>query len=555
MHVDARNIEEGTVLKSDLCLVGAGAAGITIARHLAGSSVEVCLLEQGGLEPSQETGAEPIVENEGLPYRSLPTAEDRRFGGATNRWGGLCAPLDPIDFEERSWVPHSGWPLDRSDLDPFYADAQEVLQLESNRYDPGYWAEAVDAYRPFLNGSSRLVNHVVQFSNAQCGRNGRAGSPREATRLGERYRNELLEAQNVTVVTHATVAELRTPPSAATVSGLDVCGPGGTAFRAEAEHYVLAAGGIENPRLLLGADRHAPQGLGNQQDLVGRFFMESPHVPSASLTLSSPRALNAYRQDVSRVRAPLFQLGATEEAQRDEHILNGYLRLDTRASGVRSAQSLWRRLQSSEGGRDAADPRRELRSIWADPEGVVHGVRRALQEDQTSHRFGRINVLTVSEQAPNPDSRVTLSRERDALGRRTARLNWQLSALDRRSVIRLNQLFDRELRETRRGRLRLAGWLSEADEWRPDWPPEPSRYNTVREPSRFWGVRHYMGTTRMGDTPQSGVCDADCKVYGLNNLYVTGSSVFPTTGGVPPTLTIVALALRLADHLQGRARE
>jgi choline dehydrogenase-like flavoprotein len=554
MHVDARTIEEGRVLKSDLCLVGAGAAGITIARALAGSSVEVCVLEQGGMEPSEETNAEPAIENEGLPYRSLPTAEDRRFGGATNRWGGLCAPLDPIDFKKRAWVPHSGWPLGRSDLDPFYAEAQEVLQLGPYRYDPDYWTEAVDAYRPLLNGSSRLTNHVVQFSNAPFGRNGRPGAPREATRLGEQYRTELLEARNVTVVTHATVTELRTPPSAATVSGLAVCGPGGTPFRAEAEQYVLAAGGIENPRLLLDSDRHAPKGLGNEQDLVGRFFMESPHVPSASLVLSGPQALNAYRQDVSRVRAPLFQLGATEEAQRDERILNGYLRLDTRASGVRSAQSLWRRLRSRAGKRDDADPRRELRSIWEDPGGVAHGLRKILRHGEpTTHRFGRLNVLTISEQAPNPDSRVTLSRERDAFGRRTASLNWQLSALDRRSVIRLNQLLDRELRETGRGRLRLADWLDEADEWRPDRPPEPSRYNTVREPSRLWGVRHYMGTTRMGGTPQSGVCDADCRVYGLDNLYLAGSSVFPTTGGVPPTLTIVALALRLADHLQEQA--
>lgn len=551
MHLDARNIEEGHALKCDVCIVGAGAAGITIAKKLIGSSVEVCLLEQGGLEEPPEAADESSVENMGLPYRSLPAGEDRRFGGATNRWGGLCAPLDPIDFEERPWVPHSGWPLDRSTLDPYYAEAQDVLQLGPSRYDADYWTEAVDEYRPFLNGSSRLTNHVVQFSNAQFGRNGRPDSTQEATRLGERYQNELLEARNVTVVTHATATEVRTPPSAATVSGIGVCGPGGTAFRAEAEHYVLAAGGIENPRLLLLSDRHAPGGLGNEEDLVGRFFMESPHVPSASIVLSSPRSLNAYRQDFSRFRAPLFQLGASARTQREEQILNGYLRLDTRASGIRSAQSLWQQMKSSEGGRDADDTLREFRSIWEDPAGVAHGLRKSLQDGgPTTHRFGRLNVLTIAEQSPNPDSRVTLGREQDAFGQRRASLNWQLSALDRRSVIRLNELLDRELREAGRGHLRLAGWLSEADEWRPDRPAEPSRYMTVREPSRFWGVRHYMGTTRMGKTPQSGVCDADGKVHGIDNLYVAGSSVFPTTGGAPPTLTIVALALRLADHLQ-----
>ncbi|MBB4070369.1 choline dehydrogenase-like flavoprotein [Salinibacter ruber] len=549
MHLDARDIEQGHTLGCDVCLVGAGAAGITIARKLTGSSVEVCLLEQGGLEPSREADTGPAIQNEGLPYRSLPAAEDRRFGGATNRWGGLCAPFDPIDFEKRPWVLNSGWPLDRNSLDPYYAEAKEVLQLGPYRYDADYWTEAVDEYRPFFNGSSRLVDHVVQFSNSQFSRNGQADSPQEATRLGVRYRNELLEAQNVTVVTHATVTELQTPPSAATVSGLKVCNPEGTPFHAEAERYVLAAGGIETPRLLLLSDRYAPNGLGNQQDLVGRFFMESPHVPSASVTLSSPRRLNAYRQDFSQYRSPLFQLGVDAETQREEEILNGYLRLDTRSSGIRSLQSLWRRVRGQTG--EAPDVIRELKSLWDDPVGVAHGLRKTIQnEGPAAHRFGRLNVLTIAEQSPNPHSRVTLSQERDAFGRRKASLNWQLSELDRRSVIRLNQLFDRELHEKGQGRLRLADWLGETAEWRPDWPAEPSRYWTVREPSRFWGVRHYMGTTRMGSTPQSGVCDVNGKVYGTDNLYVAGSSTFPTTGGAPPTLTIVALALRLADHLR-----
>jgi choline dehydrogenase-like flavoprotein len=550
MHADARNIKAGTVLKSDLCLVGAGAAGITIARKLAGSSVEVCLLEQGGLEASGDAGSEPTIQNEGLPYRSLPASNDRRFGGATNRWGGLSAPFDPIDFEKRPWVPHSGWPLDRSSLAPYYAEAQEVLQLGPDQYDAGYWTEVVDEYRPLFDGSSRLVDHVVQFSNSQFSRNGRGGSPQEATRMGERYRDELLEAENVTVVTHATVNELQTPPSAATVSGLEVYTPEKKAFRVEAEKYVLAAGGIENPRLLLLSNRYAPEGLGNQQDLVGRFFMESPHVPSASLTLSSPRTLNAYRQDFARCRSPLFQLGVDAETQRDEEILNSYLRLDTRASGIRSAQSLWRRVQGQEKAEEPPAVLRELKSLWDDPAELGHGLRKAIQSDgPTAHRFGRLNVLTIAEQSPNPHSRVTLSRERDVLGRRTPSLNWRLSELDRRSVVRLNELLARELCERGQGHLRPAEWLKKADEWRPDRAAEPARYWTVREPSRFWGVRHYMGTTRMGDTPQSGVCNSDGKVYGVDNLYIAGSSTFPTTGGAPPTLTIVALALRLADCL------
>jgi choline dehydrogenase-like flavoprotein len=556
MHIDARDIEGGQILESDLCVVGGGAAGITLAKRLAGTSLEVCLLESGGGNGTETDRSPREVELVGLPYSALSGPEAEYLGGATNEWGGYCAPLDPIVFEERSWVPYSGWPLSREDLDPYYAAAQRLVRAEPYEYDARHWEDDIQGYRRLLPDSTVVSNRVLRFSNSYFESPEPDGAgPQAAVQFGEQYGDDLIRAENVAVVTHANVTGIQTPPSAETVTGLQVECLRGGAFQVSSGQYVLACGGIENPRLLLNANQHAPNGLGNENDLVGRFFMEHPHVPSAAMYLSPARPLNGYRHHFSDARLPLFHLKTREEVQRAERILNGFLRLDTRSSGLRSAQALLRTVAGGEP-RPQSLPEmvQEARGVWSDPQGVAHGLARALGGHAEDPRFGRVNVITIAEQAPNPDSRVTLSDERNAFGQRKARLNWQLSALDKRSVVRHNQLLDDELRRAGLGHLRVSDWMKDGASWRPDAPPDPARVWFRDRRMRFYGVWHHMGTTRMADSPQRGVCTPDGRVYGVDNLYVAGASVFPTGGAAPPTLTIVALAARLADHLQDESR-
>lgn len=556
MHVDARSIEDSQVLESDLCIVGAGAAGITLAKRLAGTSLEVCLLESGGVDGTENSRSPRQVELVGLPYSALSGPEAEYLGGATNEWGGYCAPLDPIVFEERSWVPHSGWPISRDALDPYYADAQRLVRTEPYQYDAEHWENEIQGYRRLLPESSVMMNRTIRFSNSYFDAGDVDGEgPQAAVHFGEEYGDDIIRSENVTVVTHANVTAIETSPSAEAVTGVQVECLQGKSFQVSAERYVLACGGIENPRLLLNANEHAPNGLGNEHDLVGRFFMEHPHVPSAAMHLSMPRPLNGYRHHFSGARLPLFHLKAREGVQRSERILNGFLRLDTRSSGLRSAQALWRAAQGNGPSPGSlSEILEEVRGVWSDSRGAARGLARALQRKSEAPRFGRVNVITIAEQAPNPDSRVTLSDELDAFGQRKARLNWQLSDLDKRSVVRLNQLFDEELRRAGRGHLRVSDWMQDRAAWRPDAPPDPARVWFRDRRMRFYGVWHHMGTTRMADSPQRGVCNADCRVHGVDNLYVSGASVFPTGGAAPPTLTIVALAARLADHLRDECR-
>lgn len=561
MHVDARELEDGHALKSDICIVGAGPAGITTAKRLSGTSLDVCVLESGGLDAEARVKDTYEGENVGLSYYPLSEARAQGLGGATNLWGGYCAPLDPIVFQDRPWVPHSGWPIDREDLEPYYQVAHRILNVGPFQYEPTYWEEAIQEYRRLLPDSPVVNTRVIQFSEShlQESTNGTSGwvTP---TRFGELRRDDLVRSENITLVTHARVTDLETPPSASTVNGLRLRCIDGSSLQAEADRYVLACGGIENPRLLLSADRHAPDGLGNDHDLVGRFFMEHPHVPTASLRLSRPRALHAYRLhfslDAHRLgfesRPPFFHLDVGPDTQRSERILNSHLRLDARSSGLRAAEALMRRVRPrSRTLRDERELWGDVKSVGTDPGSVVSGLARALPgNDIRDYRFGRLNVLTIAEQAPNPDSRVTLGDERDAFGLRKPELNWKLCELDKRSVRRLNEIFAREVTRADMGRVRVSEWLNESDEWDPDRPARPLRYMLEGpDPPRFWGVRHHMGTTRMARSPQKGVCNEHCRVHGVDNLYVAGSSVFPTVGSAPPTLTIVALAARLGDHL------
>jgi choline dehydrogenase-like flavoprotein len=260
MFTDARTIPAGTTLTADVCTVGAGAAGISIARELAHSPLDVCLLESGGLEYDLDTQQLYRGRSVGFPYFPLEIARLRFFGGTTNHWGGASRPLDDSDFEARDWVPHSGWPFRREALDPYYRRAHGVLELGPYAYDAGSWT--TDERRPLRFEGESLRSAVLQQS--------------PPTRLGQVYREELRRARNIRTCLNANLLEIETAPTGGPVTRLRVASLERNEFYVEARAYVLATGGIENPRLLLLSRRADPAGLGNEHDLVGRFCMDHP---------------------------------------------------------------------------------------------------------------------------------------------------------------------------------------------------------------------------------------------------------------------------------------
>src|SRR6185295_4132282 len=275
MHTDARSLPNGTVLEGDLCIVGAGASGITIAREFANSPLNVLLLEGGGFEFEQQMQDLYRGEIVGLPYFPLQAAALHYFGGTTNHWAGFCSTMEPIDLEKRDWVPHSGWPITRADLDPFYARAQPVLDLGPYKYDAADWKNN-DPDRVPLLGDSRVVwTKMWQFS--------------PPTRFGLKYRDEIVKSPNIHLYTHANVVEIEANEGLTAVRSARIRGFDGKEYHARARSFVLACHTILNARLLLASNRQATTGLGNSNDLVGRYFMEHFEMPSGELALADPQ--------------------------------------------------------------------------------------------------------------------------------------------------------------------------------------------------------------------------------------------------------------------------
>jgi choline dehydrogenase-like flavoprotein len=527
-YLDA-NRYQGDTIRADVAIIGAGAAGIAVARELANSSIQTALIEAGDFAPRRRNQSLYLGENTGRTNISPAFSRFRAFGGSTTRWGGQCRPLDPIDFAARAGISESGWPFGLIHLEPYYRRAQTFCRLGPFAYDPGEWSDASGGPIPFQ--SDLLQTRVYQFSHP--------------TDLGVVYREEL-GAHNVTVYLNANLTEILSNADATRVTGLRLTTGNRRTVQVEAGTYVLACGGIENARLLLASDRVRPGGLGNDHDLVGRYFMDHPYVfpgyyrPARSDLDRSFYVIEGYDQVGSEQKMhAAFSL--SDRVIREEGLNGGSMYLVRRprykavapywSPGGRALNHLIEVVQQREHsdgrfGQDAVNLMRDLpnvcRTAWDRLRGSLH----------------RDNVLAMRvalEATPCRDSRVTLGRRTDRLGMRRVEVHWRLNEADKRGYERLLQVMRSEFQRLGLGSFVEHG-LYEADGW----------------PSGMIGGKHHMGTTRMHPDPRHGVVDPDCRVHGLANLYVAGSSVFPTGGYANPTLTISALAIRLADLLKAR---
>jgi choline dehydrogenase-like flavoprotein len=514
---DARSLPDGSVIHADICIVGAGAAGITIAREFAGSKTSVLLVESGAVEFEEPTQA--LYDGEVSPgLYDLNISRLRYFGGSTNHWGGVCRPLDADDFAVRPGVPYSGWPIALADLQAHYDRACDIVQLSSTRWDNETWRDRLARFYTLPFMGERIAGAVFQLS--------------PPTRFGETYHADLATATNVRTLLHANVVDIETNEAASHVTALHLACLDGTRFTVHAEAFVLAVGAVEVARLLLVANRTQSVGLGNAHNLVGRFYCNHPGFYAADILLSQPadvmaRPIAAMQtilprlivtpSEAARQKLPKFSTWAHPVGE------DGSLDLST---GYVAMRALFRDLRHGHVSSDLLD---KLGRILGDLDGVAHDVYA---------RFRPAPMIRLDpewEQVPNPDSRVTLIGERDALGMNRVRVDWQLTDLDIHTVSRSLEIIGEVVGEAGFGRIRVHEWL-----------------RTDPKPATFPGHENYhpAGTTRMSDDPTTGVVDRNCRLHSVDNLYVAGASVFATVGAVNPTLTVVALSLRLAEHLK-----
>lgn len=541
-------------LIADVCIVGTGPAGLSLARELSKTDLRICVLESGGRKADAamadlNTGG--VESPQGYQAETLRVGRRRQLGGSANLWNHelrgqrgkfiRCVALDEIDFERRDWIPLSGWPFSLRDLAPFYERAHQACRIGPFGRSAEAWWHGKSASAPPLRIKA-LESVVTQFCSADI--------------FQKDYQAELDKAANVRLFTQSVLLNLRTEKkSPDVISSVEVARADGSRFVVKARLVVLAAGGLENTRILLLNEATRNGGPGNQHDLVGRCFMDHPSITLGTLTPSSAGVYDRttfYDQHFVNGVPIMGQLRLSSEVMRREKLLNACAVLVPHFKNLRSNLPAVIKQIAAKGPRYLAgrlwpEPQPQLQYQYDSPfenEEVPLSLRQRLLEGYYSERFcgwsrvndkarhfGEIGVRSLVEQSPDLANRIVLGGDVDAFGQQRLKLFWRWSEIDLRSIRRTQEVLRDEFSAAGMGVF------------------TPTRESAGAKPRVFFSPHHFMGTTRMHDNPRHGVVDANCRVHGLQNLFVTGSSVFPTGGFANPTLTIVALALRLSDHL------
>jgi choline dehydrogenase-like flavoprotein len=530
--IDARQLEDGCTVETDVCIVGAGAAGITLAVELEETGARVCLLESGGLRPEPETQALSDLDCVGYPVRENFMARARYYGGTCNLWAGRAMRLDPLDFAARPWVANSGWPIGYDDVAAYYGRADRVLRLPPlGGLQNGLRPPMIEGVEADLFDGSELKPCVAMWAT-------------KPLRFGSAYRARFKRSNRVDVYLNATATEVVLDDSRRTVTEIRASSLTKKTMGVRARFFVLSAGGLENARLLLLSRRQHAAGIGNAFDQVGRYFMDHPRVVYGQVTLADGVRLSTLLGRVLRRGKLQLGIGLSEEIQRREGLLNSHIGFEPKLSKVAEqkyetsinfAKVVLRKGHAGKRfdfGSAGGAEMRDLIYLLTPKEVLPHSVYRlySVVRRLIARPVKTLTVINYCEQAPHPASRAYLGTDKDELGLNKLVLDWKVGNDELRTAVRLQEVLGRRLRDSGIGSL----------------DSSPAKLAELK----FTDASHHTGTTRMSAVERNGVVDVDSRVYGTSNLFAAGSSVFTTSGSANPTLTIVALSIRLADHLK-----
>lgn len=553
MLIDARSLPTGQTVISDLCIIGGGPAGLILANELAATGLKITLVETGGEKTDANADSLSSGRATSEKYAPLNMYRRRVLGGASTIWGGRIIPYDPIDFEVRDYVPNSGWPISYDAILPYYRLAAPYFEVGEPTFDA---REALAAFEPFIAGFDDpdvLSTAIERFS--------------PPTNLWRTNRAHLVAAPNVTILGNATCVKLALAGDPSEITSAECVTLANTRLDVKAKRFVLACGGIETVRLLGNSNDVHPNGLGNANDCVGRYFMSHIEGSIGRVHLKDPKT--PVKWDFERTPEGIYtvrRFTLSPAVQRRERIENFMIRLhhdqaaDPRhGSAVLSLMFLAknfilpeyrRKISMVERATQASMPKGT--AFWAGHLGNIAWGASGLAVFVTDWiyrrniQYRRVPYVTLpsargvypidfnSEQIPNPESRIRLGSETDRFGLREAVVDWHMMDEDVFSIGRAFSVMKAAFAQSK-----LADFVY----------PEDSILDRIRAESVPIGG-HHIGVTRMSADPRKGVVDSNLKVHDLANLYVLGSSVFPTSSHANPTFTIGAMAVRLANHLK-----
>ena len=510
----------------DVCIIGGGPAGISLALELGDLNIKVCLIESGGTTIKRKNQKLNKAQNNGIRYKDLSVQRGRFLGGTSNLWGGNCIPLDPVDFTKAS-VREESWPFQYDSLEPYILKAQQLMGIGSYAFGEDLRKKI---NKPIEDGESGVFEWKAwQFCDFPF-------------RFGERFLDRLSSSEDVSVILNANLVDFETVSDKRSITVAIIKNLAGKTFRVKASDFVLSCGGIENARLLLNFSESKRLDIPAEIRFIGKNFSEHPNACVGYLTGRNAKKVYAkhaitYVNGTKEIKPGL---GVKIKAREKGGLLNGIVSIwpiPIEGSSVTRMRLLLQLFKNRDFGvKFLVNTFLVLPGIASLLPHVRHRIRG--NSMTVKNEINRFEVRLMSETAPNPDSCVSLLNDLDALGMKRVALNWQLTRKDRYSFVEIANLAKLHFEQEEGVELELNDWINdESKEWT----------NYINTDGHYG---HHMGTTKMGVCPSSSVVDQNSKVHSLNNLYITGSSVFPTFGFANPTLTIVALSIKLAEFIK-----
>jgi len=530
MHVDLEALQTQTeAIRSQVCIIGAGVAGNSLAHRLTEAGITVALLEAGGRSPEDRSQSIYNARMARLKHNGTHEGRFRILGGSSTRWGGQLLPYTEEIMQPTPGMPSMGWPMTVDEVNPYYPDAQRLLDADDYPFDA----------KPFLKAFQKPIPPLLDELPELRARFSKC-APFSRRNLGTTIGKGLEEGNKATLYLHANLTELLLNPAGDRIEAALVRNYAGATFRFEADHFALATGTIETSRLLLCSRSVNPKGVGNTHDQVGRYFHDHISLPAAVLTGQARKLfMESFGPFLFRRTAHTVKFEASPQLRERLNLLSVMAHIiidEPEDSGVGVVRSLLRSIQR----RDMKEAIfRELPKV---PGASIDLGRLAYTAKFKKRRHASsgatVNFCLDSEQFPLADTRIHLDDDLDHLGMPKTVVDWTVSNHDLKTL----RAFAGYLRE------RLAALNIQGIEWRPEVFDENAEITGITD------TFHPMGGCRMGTDPRESVVDANLTVHGIPNLSLATAAVYPAGGSSNPSLTIIALSLRLADRLAAQLK-